>query len=269
MDAKTKKTDAAEKILAAAMGIIRTKGYAATSVDELCAAAGVTKGAFFHHFASKEALGVAAAAYWTRITGALFAAAPYHEPADPLDRVLGYIDFRAGLLTGPPEAFTCLAGTMAQEIFAVSPAIRAACEASIFGHAATLEADIAAAMAMHGIQGISAASLARHTQAVLQGSFILAKAHGGMKVMGSAKVMGSTKVMDSAKVMDSPKVMDSAKIMDSAKVMDSAKIMNCAKIHGGAEVARESVAHLKRYITLLFQRKETTDAGQIRPVHLV
>ncbi len=227
MDAKTKKTSAAEKILAAAMRVIRTKGYAATSIDELCAAAGVTKGAFFHYFASKEALGVAAAEYWTRITGALFAAAPYHEPADPLDRVLGYIDFRAGLLMGPPEAFTCLAGTMAQEIFAVSPAIRAACEASIFGHAATLEADIAAAMATHGVQGVSAASLARHTQAVLQGSFILAKAHGGVKALGGAEG------------------------------------------RGGAEVARESVAHLKRYITLLFQRKETTDAVDTRPVHLV
>ena len=251
MDAKIKKTGAAEKILMAAMGIIRTKGYAATSVDELCAAAGVTKGAFFHHFASKEALGVAAAEYWTRITGALFAAAPYHEPADPLDRVLGYIDFRAGLLAGPPEAFSCLAGTMAQEVFAVSPAIRAACEASIFGHAATLEADIAAAMAMHGVKGISAVSLARHTQVVLQGAFILAKAHGGVRVMGSPKVMGG------------------AKAQGGAEGEGGAEGQGGPEGPGGAEVARESVAHLKRYITLLFQQKETTDAGHTRPVHLV
>jgi TetR/AcrR family transcriptional regulator, transcriptional repressor for nem operon len=42
-------------------------------------AAGVTKGAFFHHFESKEALGVAAAAYWAETTSALFATAPYHR----------------------------------------------------------------------------------------------------------------------------------------------------------------------------------------------
>ncbi len=52
---------AKSKLLEAAIVLIRTKGFAGTSVDDLCTAAGVTKGAFFHHFASKEALGVAAA----------------------------------------------------------------------------------------------------------------------------------------------------------------------------------------------------------------
>jgi TetR/AcrR family transcriptional repressor of nem operon len=70
------------------------------SVDELCARAGVTKGAFFHYFKSKEALGVAAADHWSEVTGALFAEAPYHDHEDPLARVLGYIDFRRELLGG-------------------------------------------------------------------------------------------------------------------------------------------------------------------------
>lgn len=173
---------ARSRLLDAALTVIRTKGYTATTVDDLCAAAGVTKGAFFHHFASKEALGVAAADHWSSVTDALFANAPYHRHADPLDRVMGYIDFRASLLDGPVEAFTCLAGTMVQEVFAASPAIRAACEASIFGHARTLEADIAEAMERHGVRGTSAQSLALHTQAVLQGAFILAKAQGGPAV---------------------------------------------------------------------------------------
>jgi TetR/AcrR family transcriptional regulator, transcriptional repressor for nem operon len=167
---------ARDKLLAAGLDLFRARGYSATSVDQLCAAAGVTKGAFFHHFASKEALAVATADFWSEITGAMFAAAPYHDAAEPLDRVLGYIDFRAGLIDGPAEAFTCLVGTLVQEAFGFSPAIRAACEASIFGHAHTLEADIAEAMAQYGVAGVSAASLARHTQAVLQGAFILAKA---------------------------------------------------------------------------------------------
>ena len=168
--------DARTRLLEAARDIVRAQGFAATSVDQLCKAAGVTKGVFFHHFASKEALGVAAAEYWTEMTGSLFEAAPYHDHDDPLDRVLAYVDFRRDIIAGDPAAFTCLAGTMTQEAFHLHPAIRDACAASIFGHAATLEPDIAAAMAARGLTGISPASLAAHMQAVLQGAFILAKA---------------------------------------------------------------------------------------------
>lgn len=167
---------ARDRLLDAALRLIREKGYHATAVDELCAAAGVTKGAFFHHFRSKEELAVAAAAHWSTTTGALFAQAPYHEHADPLDRVLAYLDFRAQLISGTTAEFTCLVGTMTQEAFQTSPAIRDACFASIAGHAETLEADLAEAIAARGMEEISARSLALHSQAVLQGGFILAKA---------------------------------------------------------------------------------------------
>lgn len=194
---------ARRKLLDAALAVIRRKGYAATAVDDLCTTAGVAKGSFFHHFKDKEALAVAAADYWSTTTGALFATAPYHDHADPLDRVLGYIDLRKALLSGAPSEFSCLAGTLLQETHATHPTVRTACKSAIFDHATRLEADIAAAIDRHGIaDGVTASSLALHTQAVLQGAFILAKATGD------------------------------------------------------AAVARESVDHLRRYVGMLFSRRE-------------
>jgi TetR/AcrR family transcriptional repressor of nem operon len=177
------KRDARAKLLDAALSVIRTKGYSAASVDELCTKAGVTKGAFFHHFKSKEELAVAAADYWSEMTAALFAAAPYHDHADALDRFLAYVAFRKALLQGGVPDFTCLVGTMVQETYETAPVIREACERCITGHAATLEADIEAALRERNMTPEwTARSLALHTQAVIQGAFILAKATGGAEI---------------------------------------------------------------------------------------
>lgn len=183
MPKAAKKPDARRKLLDAALSVVRTRGYSAATVDELCAAAGVTKGAFFHHFKSKEELGVAAAQYWSQMTGALFAEAPYHNHPDPFARILGYLEFRKALLQGGVPEFTCLVGTMVQETYETAPAIREACDRSISDHAATLESDIEAAMRDRALAADwNASSLALHTQAVLQGAFILAKAKGGPAV---------------------------------------------------------------------------------------
>tara|TARA_R110002073_G_scaffold216617_1_gene376811 strand:+ start:1176 stop:1805 length:630 start_codon:yes stop_codon:yes gene_type:complete len=196
-----KKENARSLLLKVALNVIRQKGYNATSVDELCSQAGVTKGAFFHHFKDKESLAVAAAEYWSETTGNLFATAAYHNHKDPLDRIIAYIDFRAELIQGPVEGFTCLAGTMVQETYGSSHAIRLACERCIFDHTRTLVPFIEAAFEQYGKpEGLTAESLANYTQAALQGGFILAKAQAS------------------------------------------------------SEPARESIAHLKKYIQMLFNQ---------------
>ncbi len=168
-----------QRLLDAALHEFRSRGYAATTVDDLCRAAGVGKGSFFHHFPSKEALALEAVNHWNAMTGALFAQAPYHAPADPRDRVLAYVDFRAALLQGELADFTCLLGTIVQETYDSHPALRDACRAGIETHASTLVRDIAAAKARHApAADWTPESLALFTQAALQGAFILAKAQG-------------------------------------------------------------------------------------------
>ena len=115
----------AEKLLDAAINVIRSKGYSGARVEDICVEAGLTKGAFFHHFASKEACAVAAAAHFAARADAIFDAAPYSRFADPRERVLGYVEFRKAILQGELPQFTCLLGTMVQEAYDTHPAIRA------------------------------------------------------------------------------------------------------------------------------------------------
>ena len=123
-----------------------------------------------------------AARFWSETTSELFANAPYHQPADPFDRLIAYLEFRKVLLAGDVPDFTCLVGTMVQETYDSAPAIRDACNATITSHAMTLVADIHAAMEACRVTGTTAESLALHTQAVLQGAFIMAKARGSAEI---------------------------------------------------------------------------------------
>jgi TetR/AcrR family transcriptional repressor of nem operon len=175
----TKLAFSRKKLLDASLYVIRAKGYSATTVDDICTAAELSKGSFFHHFNSKEDLALAAAEHFSTFAEGIFATAPYRSLPDPLDRLLGYVDFRKSILMGELPQFTCLLGTMVQETYETHPNIRAACDKYISAHAATLEADIAEAITQYGVHADwTPKSLALHTQAVIQGAFILAKAQG-------------------------------------------------------------------------------------------
>jgi TetR/AcrR family transcriptional repressor of nem operon len=171
------------KLLDAALYVIRAKGYAATTVDDICQAAGLTKGSFFHHFDSKEELALAAADHFGAMATSLFRLAPYHQHSDPLDRVLGYVDFRVAILKGELPEFTCLLGTMVQETYDTHPAIRDACERHMSSHAAEVAKDIAEAKRIHAPRAKwTPESMALFTQAVIQGAFVLAKAKHGPEI---------------------------------------------------------------------------------------
>ena len=168
------------------MDVIRGKGFAATSVDELCQAAGVTKGAFFHHFRSKEELGVAAAAHFGEMAaGDLRARRPTSALADPLAAPprLRRLPPRDPARASCPNTPACSAPWCRRP---TPPTRRSAPPASARSSATplTLEADIAAAHgAARQARRVDPARASRCTsRRVLQGAFILAKATGGAQV---------------------------------------------------------------------------------------
>ena len=197
--------DSKTKLLDAALKVIRAKGYAATTVEDICQQAGVTKGSFFYHFKSKDDLALSATAHWEAMTEGFFATAPYHKPTDPLDRLLGYVEFRGAILTGELPDYTCLLGTLVQETYATHPEIRAACDRGMSRHIAELTRDVEAAKKRYAPRARwSAESVGYFIQSLLQGSFVFAKAK------------------------QSP------------------------------EVVRENLAHLRRYLQLLFDQPTNT-----------
>lgn len=173
-----------QKLLDAAQELMLAKGYTATSVDEICEAAGLTKGSFFHYFAGKEDLGRAVAERFYASMQELVRSAPFHQKKDPLDRVFGRVEFYIELSRSPQGGKGCLLGTFVQELSATHPAIRSVCATCFDKAAQSFKQDLDEAKAKYAPRARwSTQSLAEHLIAVVQGAIILAKAKQDAKVV--------------------------------------------------------------------------------------
>lgn len=77
---QTRSRNTRERILDAAYRLFSQQGYDAASVAEICSAAGVSKGAFYHHFLSKQAVFLALMESWFERLDASFASALQGAP---------------------------------------------------------------------------------------------------------------------------------------------------------------------------------------------
>jgi TetR/AcrR family transcriptional repressor of nem operon len=172
-----------ERLLDAAIGLSLEKGFADTTVAEVCERADLTKGAFFHYFNGKEAMGKAVLEQWIANGNATYSAAPFWELADPIERLYGYIDFTAELTrTGPCG---CMVGIYSQELWQSQPELRADCEAAFTAWADGLAQLVEEAKTRHAPKaGFEPLSLAYHFIAVFEGGLILARAYKRPEIVG-------------------------------------------------------------------------------------
>ena len=172
------------QLLEAAQQLMLAKGFPATTVEEICAAAGVTKGSFFHYFADKEQIGAAALDHFMGGRMQAMQAETFAKLADPLKRVYGYVDFVIKMAREATAMPSCLLGNFAQELSATHPHLRAQCGRHFDHWAQMLKRDLDQAKTMYAPKAtIDTLSLADHCIAVLEGAMILAKARGEQKVI--------------------------------------------------------------------------------------
>ncbi len=172
-----------ERLLAVATELMIEKGFVATTVDEICEAAQVTKGAFFHYFETKEDLAEEAVAHFSEKMKANFAACCSEDVKDPLDRIYAIID--ASIANSQsPEMKGCLVGTLSQEVSGSHERLRSCCADNFDAVRGLLEKDLAEAKKKYAPRSnVSPAELADQFIAVAQGSMVMAKARQDKSVI--------------------------------------------------------------------------------------
>ncbi len=184
---RTQSTEVPEtkrKLVDAGMNLMRAHGYSATTVDDICAAAGVTKGGFFHYFKSKDEIAQAALTHFHEGKTKDYENAAFRKLADPLDRVFGRLDFVKQASSGTEPTKGCLIGVFAQELAFTNPTLRSACQGVFARIAEDFSNDLAAAKSAYAPQAkFEPKRLATLYISIIQGSLIMAKVAGTTDVL--------------------------------------------------------------------------------------
>lgn len=164
-------------MLDAAQRLMLAKGFAATTVDEICGEAGLTKGSFFHYFESKDALGKAALDRFAERGLGGIESAPFRRHRDPLKRIIASIDFWIDRINDPSTECGCLLGNFSQELSDTHPEIRTRCVRHFERWTQMLKQDFEEAKSAYRPRAqIGTQGLAEHYVAVLEGALLLTKA---------------------------------------------------------------------------------------------
>ena len=119
-----------QRIVAQAAPVFNTHGYSGTSMAELTKATGMEKGGIYNHFASKEALALAAFDYGVDVMRARIAAALAGKQG-AVARLLAMISVFAEYLENPPVAGGCPILNTAVEATDTEPALLARAQAAM------------------------------------------------------------------------------------------------------------------------------------------
>lgn len=171
-----------ERILDTAERLVIENGFAATSVDQVIAESGTSKGSFFHHFASKLDLARSlvsryAAADIAQLDGAL--AAVREETSDPAKQAIEFVrifENRADEIMSAQSS--CLYVSILTERQLADAGTAEQIVTAIEAWRTALSEILRAALDERSGTGIDADALADHVFVTFEGAFILCRSTG-------------------------------------------------------------------------------------------
>jgi len=182
-----------QKLLMAAFEEIYRRGFQAASLETILAQAGVTKGALYHHFPTKAALGLAVVD--EVVTGLLlerWLGVLQAQPGDPVTALQGTLRHRAANLTAGEIELGCPLNNLAQEMSPLDEQFRRSVDATF----ETWREGFAEVLARGQAEGsvrrdVDAKKVATFIVAAVEGSYGLAKsAQSGPMVRANLELLG-------------------------------------------------------------------------------
>lgn len=181
-------SDAKERLIDTAVGLIRARSYASVSVDDLCKDAGVRKGSFYHFFPSKRDLAIAALDSWWEHTRVEMLEPAFQPDVPPLERITRAFQRAVGQQGRTQERYGrfqgCPFGNLALEMSAQDEEMRQRLEATFARFSAFFE-DALREAAQQGDTpaGIDPAETAQALVSYLYGIILMAKTANDVKLM--------------------------------------------------------------------------------------
>lgn len=173
---RTVKTSTRNRILLAAFREVHLNGFQAASIQNIIDAAGVTKGALYHYFTSKDEIGFALLdEVFIRYVESTWIGL-LHECDDPITALIDYLRETGGAMTDADVALGCPLDHFAQEMAPLNDGFQQRIE-RLFErqHEAMLNAIQRGQAAGTVVADIDAASIAMMIDATLQGCMAMAK----------------------------------------------------------------------------------------------
>jgi TetR/AcrR family transcriptional regulator, transcriptional repressor for nem operon len=177
------RTDTRARLLDIAQDAVLAKGFDATSIEEIVAQAGITKGGFFYHFPDKNALARALIerhiVFEDELFDGIFARAA-ELADDPLQRALIVLRLMAEMLEDMPNGHPgCVVATAAYQDRLFDAEVRALNRKAVLGWRSRFQAMIERVAAKYPPrESVDFEALADLCSTVTEGGIVLSKALG-------------------------------------------------------------------------------------------